>query len=150
MKNRLRLRSLPALGRRENGGDLSWNRASLLIFTLTLPLSLEGRGNKKCSPSSVFPLSLWERAGVRVELPPGSQRPRLCPNSGGVELSGAAKESDRRERIANDPDCLGDHRWVYRFSGDELAGRRGLSGGMAKCHLTRSPVRWLHVDIDLW
>ncbi|WP_164716848.1 hypothetical protein [Cedecea lapagei] len=57
--------------------------------------------------------------------------PGYDPNSGGVELPGAAKESDRRERIANDPECLGDSRWVNRFSGDELAGRRGLSGGMA-------------------
>ncbi|WP_331636123.1 hypothetical protein, partial [Cedecea sp.] len=68
--------------------------------------------------------------------------------SGGVELPGAAKESDRRERIANDPDCLGDSRWVYRFSGDELAGRRGCSGD-GVIPRTRSPVQWLHINQHL-
>ncbi|EPF17650.1 hypothetical protein HMPREF0201_02007 [Cedecea davisae DSM 4568] len=37
---------------------------------------------------------------------------------------------------------------VYRFSGDELAGRRGWSGGMAYFPLTRSPFSGRAEKID--
>ncbi|SQA98956.1 Uncharacterised protein [Cedecea neteri] len=42
---------------------------------------------------------------------------------------------------------LGDSRWVYRFSGDELAGRRGCSGD-GIIPRTRSPYSELMWNTD--
>jgi hypothetical protein len=55
--------------RRENRGDLSRNRASLLACGHV-------ESHSRCKSQS-------------HALVPGSHRPRLCPNSGGFELSGA-------------------------------------------------------------
>ncbi|SQA98879.1 Uncharacterised protein [Cedecea neteri] len=95
------------------------------------PESAEMRSRRSQPPAVPDVRTLASRRENGGDLSRNRAAPGYDPTQAGVELPGAAKESDRRERIANDPECLGDSRWVYRFSGDELAGRRGLSGGMA-------------------
>jgi hypothetical protein len=86
---------------------------ALQPFPTAGPCHLESKW-RRFKPDPKFKVKVKSQSGFDLVL--GFNRTIFRP-SVGVVLSGTTPESDRRERIANDPEC-----WVkngvYRFSGD--------------------------------